>query len=286
MMESTLPACYARTPFMHSTPEMRARIAAAAVEPRRLPVAPLGRLTIGALLAIVALFAVLMGVMIHEVIPPIVGMGVAALAIAAAIAAGWRWAPALGALFAAAVVAMYWPIMSYDLRHPEELSFFAFMVTFLLCAALAVTAGVGATVQNYRAAAGARRVPRWLSGGLATAVGLAGGAILVAAAPRGAAAGVTPEVLASLPAVTTVNFKFDQEEIRVKSGETVALRLENHDHGPHSFDIDSLGVHVYMPTGKPGLALFRAPRPGTYTFRCAIPGHTEGGMVGALIVEE
>jgi uncharacterized cupredoxin-like copper-binding protein len=272
---------------MYSTPEMRARIAAAPIEPRRLPVAPLGKLTIGALLAIVVLFAILMGVMIREVIPPVAVLGAVALALAGTIAAGWRWAPALGALFAAAVVGMYWPVMSHDLRHPEEPSFFAFMVSFLLCAALAATAGVGATVQNYRTAPEGRRVPRWLSGGLATAVGLAVGAILVAAVPRGgAAAGVTPDVLATLPAVRTVDFKFDQEEIRVKAGETVALRLENHDRGPHSFDIDALGVHVYMPTGHPGLALFRAPRAGTYTFHCAVPGHTEGGMVGRLIVED
>jgi uncharacterized cupredoxin-like copper-binding protein len=272
---------------MYSTPEMRARIAAAPIQPRRLPVAPLGKLTIGALLAIVALFAILMGVMIREVIPPVAVLGIVALALAGAVAAGWRWAPAVSASFAATVVGMYWPIMAHDLRHPEEPSFFAFMVSFLLCAAVAVTAGVGATVQNYRARPDGRGVPRWLSGGLATAAGVAVGAILVAAVPRGgAAAGVTPEILAALPAVKTVSFKFDQAEIRVKAGETVALRLENHDRGPHSFDIDTLGVHVYMPTGQPGLALFRAPRAGTYTFHCAIPGHTEGGMVGRLIVEE
>jgi len=272
---------------MYSTPEMRARIAAAPIQPRRLPVTPLGKLTVGALLAIVALFAVLMGVMIREIIPPVAVLGLVALAIAGAIAAGWRWAPAVGASFAAAVVGMYWPIMAHDLRHPEELSFFAFMVTFLLCAATAVAAGVGATVQNYRAAAEGRGVPRWLPTVLTAAAGVAIGAILVATfAGRGAAAGIAPEVLAALPAVKTVNFAFDQEEIRVKAGETVALRLENHDRGPHSFDIDTLGVHVYMPTGKPGLAIFRAPQAGSYTFHCAIPGHTEGGMVGRLVVEE
>ena len=65
----------------------------------------------------------------------------------------------------------------------------------------------------------------------------------------------------------------------------VALRLENSDTQRHSFDIDAFDVHVTMPINAPALALFTPNAPGTYTFYCRIPGHTEAGMVGTLIVE-
>jgi hypothetical protein len=112
-----------------------------------------------------------------------------------------------------------------------------------------VVAGVAATVQNYRAAAeettagrlsraGSRR---WSDAGSA-------GALLIGAIPRSSAAagtaGVSPETLATLPALGIDNFQFDNQELRVKAGELVALRLENRDDREHNFDIDELNVHV------------------------------------------
>jgi uncharacterized cupredoxin-like copper-binding protein len=78
---------------------------------------------------------------------------------------------------------------------------------------------------------------------------------------------------------------FDQTELQARVGETVALRLENNDTQTHSFDIDAFDVHVAMPTNMPALALFTPTAPGSYTFYCRIPGHTEAGMKGMLIVE-
>jgi hypothetical protein len=46
-----------------------------------------------------------------------------------------------------------------------------------------------------------------------------------------AAAGVSPEALAQLPALRTEHYRFDQPEIRTKVGQTVALRLEDNDTG-------------------------------------------------------
>jgi uncharacterized cupredoxin-like copper-binding protein len=112
------------------------------------------------------------------------------------------------------------------------------------------------------------------------------GASLVAAIPQAeAAAGVSPEALAQLPALRTAHYTFDQAELRAKVGQTVALRLENNDAGAHSFDIDAFNIHAPMPAGKIALAFFTPSAPGTYTFYCRIPGHTEAGMVGTLIVE-
>jgi nitrite reductase (NO-forming) len=115
--------------------------------------------------------------------------------------------------------------------------------------------------------------------------GLVLGASLVAAIPRGGAAGVGAEVLADLPVVAAAGVRFEQAELRAQVGETVALRLENRDAAGHSFDIDELNVHVAIVPGEPTLALFRPAAAGTYTYYCAVPGHREAGMQGTLVVE-
>ena len=98
---------------------------------------------------------------------------------------------------------------------------------------------------------------------------------------------MSPETLASLPALTAANFTFSQPEIRVKVGETVALRLENADSEGHSFDIDEFAVHALMPSGEASLALFKPTQPGSYTFYCTphYSKETGQGMKGTLIVE-
>jgi uncharacterized cupredoxin-like copper-binding protein len=112
------------------------------------------------------------------------------------------------------------------------------------------------------------------------------GASLVALIPpANVTAGVSAETLAQLSALVSGRNTFDRTELRARVGETVALRLENSDTQVHYFDIDAFDVHVAMPTGTPALALFTPTTPGIYTFYCHIPGHTEAGMVGTLIVE-
>jgi hypothetical protein len=52
------------------------------------------------------------------------------------------------------------------------------------------------------------------------------GASLISLKPKPApSAGVSPEVLQALPGLVGKNFEFDQREIRVNAGETVALLM-------------------------------------------------------------
>jgi plastocyanin len=244
----------------------------------------LRKVLIAALVGNVLVGAV-MQVQISTLIPPLMMIMALTLVIAALCAMRWRWAPLLAVLWSVASIIPGLEPYTYSLTHPAETSGFVVTLVGLALSIIIVVAGVAATVSGERQVAEGR-APRWLTGFLVGMATFVLGASLVAAMPQAeAAAGVSPEALAQLPALATMNNRFDQAELRAKVGETVSLRLENSDGGPHSFDIDELNVHAPMPAGKPALALFTPTTLGTYTFYCGVPGHTEAGMVGTLVVE-
>ena len=252
----------------------------------RTPLAALGKLTVVGLIGIGLALIYLQAAMIGMIIPPLAVFTVISFVVAGVVAIGWRWAPLLGALWSVFIIAGNSAEIAYSLGHPTEVRGFAFALFIVAVAAIGLVGGIGATVQNYRSSE--RQTPRALPLGLTLLAGLLIGAVTVASvAAGGVNAGVSPEMLASLPALTTANFVFDQQEIRVQAGETVALRLENGDSEGHSFDIDQFGVHTPMPSGEASLALFKPSQPGTYTFYCAphYNKETGEGMKGTLIVE-
>jgi plastocyanin len=256
------------------------------VRPRtttRTPLSALTIVTIAALIGIALALVYVQALMVGRFELDLTIFAAIMLVVAGVIAIGWRWAPLIGALMSSLVVAANSGPVIYDLTHPEGFHAFVFIIVAISLAAVGTTAGISATVQNYRS--GERRAPRWLPTSLVALATLALGAILVGAIPRDAGAGVSPDVLAGLPAVTTPDFRFDQAEIKARVGETVALRLDNTHTAPHSFDVDELNIHVPMAAGKSGLALFKSAKAGTYTFYCGVPGHRQLGMVGTLIVE-
>ena len=251
----------------------------------RLPLTALDKLTVTGLVGLAVALIYLQAAMSGRLIPPLAVFTVISLVVAGVVMVGWRWGPLLGALWSSVMVAGTSDNSVYSLTHPAELRSFVLVVFLLAMALIGVGAGIAATVQNYR---GERRAPSALPVALATLVGVAAGAILVAAvAGSSENAGVSPAALAALPALKTANFAFDQAELRVKAGETVALRLENSDTVRHSFDVDEFGIHAPMPSGQRSLALFKPEAPGTYTFYCA-PHYdkaTGEGMKGILIVD-
>jgi uncharacterized cupredoxin-like copper-binding protein len=250
---------------------------------------PLSKLTIAALLGIAVSLAHLQLSIIGGLIPPLTIFAIMALLFAAIIAVGWRWAPLLGALLSGMLMAGNLEHVTYALAHPASFADFASTATITATALVGIIAGASATVQNYRSAPERRRLPRWMAFGLTGLAAFVLGALLVAAMAQEAAAGVSAEVLNSLPALASERSVFDQTEIRAKAGETVAMRLDNRDTEVHSFDIDALNVHALMPGDKSSLAIFKVSQAGTYTFYCKVPGHADlasgTGMIGTLIVE-
>jgi len=252
-------------------------------ERMRLPT--LRKVMIAGLVGNVLIFTVLQALILQTLIPALAIILALTLLVAGVCATRWRWAPLLMILWIILSVIPGLEPYAYDLTHPAETGTFIATLLGLGLLLIAVVAGVAEMIYRYRQVAEGR-VPRWLMGFLIGMATFVLGASLVAAIPQAdAMAGVSDEALARLPALVSGRNTFDRAELRGRVGETVALRLENTDTQVHYFDIDAFDVHVPMPTGSPALALFTPTAPGTYTFYCRIPGHTEAGMVGTLIVE-
>lgn len=87
---------------------------------------------------------------------------------------------------------------------------------------------------------------------------------------------------------------FDKDEIRVKAGEPVTIRLTSLDTpyhsdggGKHQWAVDELGVSVIVAPKGSETVIFTPDEPGRYTFYCDIccGGRANPTMQGTLIVE-
>lgn len=203
-----------------------------------------------------------------------------------------RWTPALGAVVGGLLVLEGYVFIRDMLIQPATAREFADAAIFFGSATVGLIAGIGATVQNYRAPRSRpfvdQNAPSWAYSALFAFVALVlGGILTTAIQPRSTIPGVSPETLATLPALQAKDYLFTQPEIHARVGETVTLRLDNADTSTHYLDIDEFNVHAIMPAGKSNLTIFTPTQPGTYTFYCRPHANkdTGEGMVGKLIVE-
>jgi heme/copper-type cytochrome/quinol oxidase subunit 2 len=251
----------------------------------RRPLAALGKLTLAVLIGTATLIVALL-LALDALEPTVLAIPAIPLIAAGVVAMGWRWAPLLGTLITGLLLLLLLGgaggEIVYTMTHSGS-PLMPFVMILIPLLAVGFGTSIGATVQNYRGAE--RRAPRWLAGALLLVAGLGIGAAAISAIPQaGDPAGLSAGTLAALPAVTLASF--DGGTIRVKAGETVALRLENPDPVVHAFVVDELGVNAPMLAGKQSLALFKPTAPGTYTFYCT-PHYNKAtgqGMHGTLIV--
>jgi nitrite reductase (NO-forming) len=85
--------------------------------------------------------------------------------------------------------------------------------------------------------------------------------------------------------IQTEGMRFVQDEVRVKAGQPVTLRVVNRDGYAHAFDLDEFGIHTPLAANEAVEITFMAEENGRYTFYCSSPGHQAAGMSGTLIVE-
>ena len=178
------------------------------------------------------------------------------------------------------------PFIPFALGHPTDIAFTAIMPLVVGSVVLA-WAGVTAFRESgpeprqrtgSRAAWVVAVVAGATLGGFATsyvaATGLGGGG-------GGAALAATPTTTATQVAQGT---KYLTTSYDMKASDVLGIFVENKDGFAHSFDIDSLNVHIQVPANSTVAVAVKPTAAGTLEFYCAIPGHKEAGMAGTITV--
>lgn len=107
----------------------------------------------------------------------------------------------------------------------------------------------------------------------------------------GQAGAPSSAVQASIPAGSTPvqvgasEFAFAVAPAEVKSG-SITFAVDNTGHAPHDFHISGNGVEQGTPKidGGQSAQLTVELAPGTYSYKCTVPGHERLGMTGSLTV--
>lgn len=79
---------------------------------------------------------------------------------------------------------------------------------------------------------------------------------------------------------------FAETNLELKNGEVLGLFVTNKGTFGHSFDIDSLGIHVELPANSTSAVAIKPTEPGSIPFYCSVPGHRDAGMVGMITTVE
>lgn len=95
-----------------------------------------------------------------------------------------------------------------------------------------------------------------------------------------------PIVGAETVEIRAIELSFHPDRIVVAAGESVNIRLINDGVVFHDLSIPELGFRLGVEPGQEVTGGLSVPPPGEYGFRCTVPGHADGGMIGALVVEE
>jgi nitrite reductase (NO-forming) len=85
--------------------------------------------------------------------------------------------------------------------------------------------------------------------------------------------------------VNVENTMFVETSLTMTNGEVLGLFVINKDGIGHTFDIDSLGIHVQLPPESTTAVAIKPTGPGRLEFYCSVPGHRDAGMVGTINVE-
>ena len=71
----------------------------------------------------------------------------------------------------------------------------------------------------------------------------------------------------------------------MKDGEVLGLIITNPEDVPHSFDIDSLDIHVQVTPKSTTAVVIEPSGPGQLVFYCSVHGHRAAGMAGTITVD-
>jgi hypothetical protein len=118
--------------------------------------------------------------------------------------------------------------------------------------------------------------------GLGIAVGAAMTALLVGLVPTGGPGGTKTPTMTGVMTIEDLRFVGSP---KMKNGEILGLVIANPEDVPHSFDIDSLDIHVQVTPKTTTAVSIQPSGPGQLVFYCSVHGHRAAGMAGKITVE-
>jgi uncharacterized cupredoxin-like copper-binding protein len=197
-----------------------------------------------------------------------------------------RWFWSVAALPGLVILLMSAPYVAYDISHPANTEQFLAIILLLAGGLAVILGGVAAFLEVGRGR------PVWTRTGRAGWVSITVVAALVGAAATSALAGLTSPGgtgVAEEPTVTGVvtaeKTTFVATSLHMNNGEVLGLFVINRDTIGHTFDIDSLDIHVQLPPTSTIAVAIKPTGSGPLEFFCAVPGHREAGMVGTIAVD-
>jgi plastocyanin len=174
----------------------------------------------------------------------------------------------------------------YDIARPASTAPFLITVVFLAGVIAIVAGGIVAFLEVRRGRSIWTRSGR--AGALSMAIigialGAAATALLAGLVPTGGPGGTkTPTVTG---VISIEDIKFVGTSPQMKDGDVLGLIITNPEDVPHSFDIDSLDIHVQVSPETTTAVVIQPTGPGVLTFYCSVHGHRAAGMVGTITVE-
>lgn len=196
----------------------------------------------------------------------------------------WFWS--LPVVLAALVQVQNAQVTPYDLARPANSPPFLITIVAGAGALAAIVGGLVAFLEVRRGKGFSARSGRlgWLS---IAVIGIAIGAALTSLmAGRTQAYGAA---VATEPTTTQVlsidGAVFAPSRLDMKSDEVLGLFIVNPTDVGHSFDIDSLDIHMLLPPSSTTAVTIRPTGPGSIQFYCSYLGHRAAGMAGTLTVQ-
>ena len=195
--------------------------------------------------------------------------------------AGFWLVPAVLGLL---VVLMNAPFIPVALANPADTASFLVTVIVVAAAAAVMIGGIAAFLDVRRG------TPTWsrartalvVVAAVAALVGAGATSVLAGSSASGGRLTATPTI-ARL--ITAENTRFVESGVSVKNGDVLGLFVINKDAAGHSFDIDSLGIHVPLAPNSTTAIAVSPTGAGVLEFYCSVPGHRGAGMVGTIVVE-
>ena len=118
--------------------------------------------------------------------------------------------------------------------------------------------------------------------GIGIALGAATTALLVDLVPAGGPGGTKTPTITGVMSIEDLRFVGSPQ---MKDGEVLGLIITNPEDVPHSFDIDSLDIHVQVSPATTTAVVIEPSGPGQLVFYCSVHGHRAAGMAGTIIVD-